>query len=42
MPNACDLAMRSSATTTGPLRLENFLNTYRAKQLKQRNTKTGA
>jgi len=40
MPNACDLAMRSSATTTGPLRLENFLNTYRAKQLKQRNTKT--
>eukprot|EP00091_Calanus_sinicus_P008234 TRINITY_DN2001_c0_g1_i2.p1 TRINITY_DN2001_c0_g1~~TRINITY_DN2001_c0_g1_i2.p1 ORF type:complete len:164 (+),score=46.21 TRINITY_DN2001_c0_g1_i2:157-648(+) len=40
-PNAHE--MPSSALTVdsfGPLRLDNFLTTYRAKQMKQRNTKT--
>ena len=40
-PNAHEQKQTMEDTTSGPLRLGNFLTTYRAKQMKQRNTKTG-
>ena len=41
-PNAHEMPSSALAVDSfGPLRLDNFLTTYRAKQMKQRNTKTG-
>ena len=37
-PHECS---KTSVEDHGPLRLNNFLVTYRAKQMKQRNSKTG-
>ena len=41
LPNACDFARRTvDDVQPANIRLENFVNTYTAKQLKQRNTTT--
>ena len=40
-PEAHEMPSQSKEFLQGPLRLSNFLVTYRAKQMKQRNTQTG-
>lgn len=40
-PEAHEMPAQSKEFLQGPLRLSNFLVTYRAKQMKQRNTQTG-
>jgi len=39
-PNAHEMSHQNMVDSSGPLRLGNFLTTYRAAQMKQRNTKT--
>ena len=41
LPNACDFARRTvDDVPSSSIRLDNFVNTYTAKQIKQRNTTT--